>query len=275
VHCFEDALGDGGDGGFVGEDYYAALVALRYCAVLLVDAGVEGVVFALEAVFVGAGLLGGAVVAAAGSAEGAGQGWEQEDGEVGLYVVADGAVHGEDAVGAEAAAGTLVGLGGVGVAVAEDDGAFGQCGEDDLAEGLSAVGEHEGHLGFGGDVAESGFAARVEEDGADAVAEGCAAGLAEGDDAVSVGFECGGEVLELRGLAGAVEAFKGDEECLGHDASLLHGGGLGLEVGLPGGGGGGDGCGEGALLAFVEVGAGDGVVLLGGVGPEELGRAVA
>jgi hypothetical protein len=72
AHGFEDALGDDGDGGFVGEDYYAALVALRYRAVLLVDAGVEGVVFALEAVFVGAGLLGGAVVAAAGSAERAG-----------------------------------------------------------------------------------------------------------------------------------------------------------------------------------------------------------
>jgi hypothetical protein len=80
-----------------------------------------------------------------------------------------------------------------------------------LVEGLRAVGEHEGHLGFGGDDAEVGFAAGVEQDGADAVAQRRAAGLAEGDNAMAFGFERGGEVLELRGLAGAVEAFEGDE----------------------------------------------------------------
>ena len=79
------------------------------------------------------------------------------------------------------------------------------------AEALGAVGEHEGHLGFGGDGAEGGLGAGVEQDGADAVAEGGAAGLAEGDDAVAGGLERGGEALELRGLAGAVEAFEGDE----------------------------------------------------------------
>ena len=46
-------------------------------------------------------------------------------------------------------------------------------------EGLGAVGEHEGHLGFGGDGAEVGFGAGIEENGADAVAEGRAAGHAE------------------------------------------------------------------------------------------------
>jgi len=80
-----------------------------------------------------------------------------------------------------------------------------------LAEGLRAVGEHEGHLGFGGDDAEVGLAAGVEEDGTDTVAEGCTAGLAEGDDTLAISFERGGEMLELRGLAGAVEAFEGDE----------------------------------------------------------------
>ena len=104
-------------------------------AVLFVDAGVEVVGFALEAVFVGAGLLDVAVVAAAGAAEGGGERREEEQGEVGLEVVADGAVQGEDALGAEAAAGALVGLGGVGVAVAEDDGAGGEGGEDDLGGG--------------------------------------------------------------------------------------------------------------------------------------------
>ena len=152
-----------------------------------------------------------AVVAAAGAAEGGGERGEKEEGEVGLDVVADGAVEGEDAVGAEAAAGALVGFGAVGVAVAEDDGSGGEGGEDDLVESLGAVGEHEGHLGFGGDDAEVGFAAGVEEDGADAVAEGRASGLAKGDDRVAGGLERGGKVLELGGFAGAVEAFEGDE----------------------------------------------------------------
>ena len=58
---------------------------------------------------------------------------------------------------AELAATALVGLGGVGVAVAEDDGAGGERGKDDLGDGLGAVGEHEGHLGGGGDGAERGF----------------------------------------------------------------------------------------------------------------------
>ena len=85
------------------------------------------------------------------------EGRQEEDGEVGLEVVAGGCVHLEDALAAELAAAALVGLGGVGVAVAEDDGAGGEGGEDDLGDGLGAVGEHEGHLGGGGDGAEGGF----------------------------------------------------------------------------------------------------------------------
>jgi hypothetical protein len=99
-YYFKDALVDGGDGGFFGEDDYAVLIALSYLAILFMDSGVELVALALEAVFVGADLLDVAVVAAAGAAERAGEGWEQEDGEVGLDVVADGAMHGKDALGA-------------------------------------------------------------------------------------------------------------------------------------------------------------------------------
>ena len=228
-YYFKYALSNGGDGGFFRDNDNAVLIASCDLAILFIDSRVELIAFALEAVLVGACLLDVAGVAAAGALEGGGEGREEEEGEVGLDVVADGAVHGEDAVGAEVAAGALVGLGAVGVAIAEDDGSVGEGGEDDLVEGLGAVGEHEGHLGFGGDVAESGFAAGVEQDGADAVAEGRTAGLAECDDGVAVGFECGREELELRGFAGAVEAFEGDEKasvqggdgCLAHDASLL------------------------------------------------------
>ena len=46
-----------------------------------------------------------------------------------------------------------------------------------LPERLRAVGEHERHFSLGGDAAELGFAARVEQHGADAVAKRRAAGL--------------------------------------------------------------------------------------------------
>ena len=77
-------------------------------------------------------------------------------------------------------------------------------GEDDLGDGLGSVGEHEGHLGVGGDGAVGVFGLGVEEDGADAVAEDGSTGLAEGDDGVTFGLERGGEAAELGGLAGAV-----------------------------------------------------------------------
>ena len=76
-----------------------------------VDAAVEVVGLALEAVLVSALLGGVAVVAAAGSAEGVFEAGQEEDGQVGLEVVADGRMHSEDAVAAELAAGALVGLG--------------------------------------------------------------------------------------------------------------------------------------------------------------------
>ena len=68
--------------------------------------------------------------------------------------------------GAELAAAALVGLGGVGEAVAEDDLAGVEGGLDDFGDGLGAVGKHEGHLGHGGEAGGAG----VEQDLADAVA---------------------------------------------------------------------------------------------------------
>ena len=133
-------------------------------------------------------------------------------------------MHGEDAVGAELPRpASLVGLGGVGVAVAEDDVAGGEGGFDDLGDGLGAVGEHEGHLGEGGDGAEGGLGAGVQQDRADAIAEGRAAGLAEGDYGVAGGSEPGGEAAKLGRLAGAVETFEGDKETTRHGVSLPQG----------------------------------------------------
>ncbi len=62
------------------------------------------------------------LIPAAGAGQRAFKRRQQQDGEVGLHVVADRVVHGEDAGGAEAAACTLVGLRGVGESVAEHDG---------------------------------------------------------------------------------------------------------------------------------------------------------
>ena len=162
------------------------------------------------------------MVAAAGAGEGGFERGKEQQGEVGLEVVADGCVHGEDARAAETAAGALVGFGGVGVAVAEDDGAGGERGGDDLGDGLGAVGEHEGHLGERSDGAERGLGARVEQDGADAVAERGGAGLAQGDDGVAGGGEPGGETAQLGGFAGAVQPFERDEVAARHRASLPH-----------------------------------------------------
>ena len=76
--------------GFAGRDLF----------VLFVDAAVEVVGFALEAVLVGALLCDVPLVAAAGAAKGGFEGGEEKDGEVGLEVIAGGAVHGEDALAA-------------------------------------------------------------------------------------------------------------------------------------------------------------------------------
>ena len=65
-------------------------------AILFPDAAVEGVVFLLEAVLVDAGLGFVAGVAVAGAGEGGVEGGQEQEGEVGLKVAADEAVHFED-----------------------------------------------------------------------------------------------------------------------------------------------------------------------------------
>src|SRR6202011_4846256 len=128
---------------------------------------VELVGLALEAVLVGSVGVDVPGVAAAGAVEGGVDGGEEQQGEVGLECSADGVVEGENLLAAELAASALVGLGGVGETIAEDDVAGGQCGLDDLGDGLGTVGEHQGELGDGGDGAEGGLGTGVENDAAD------------------------------------------------------------------------------------------------------------
>ncbi len=212
---FEDV-----DGGVAGEGEDAVGFPDGDGKVGGMDAGVEVVGFCLKSIFVCALREEEALVAAAGSCEGDVEGGEEENGEVGLEVVAEGGVQGKDAGGGELASGSLIGLRRVGEAVAEDDGAGGKGGADDLGDRLGAVGEHEGKLGERGDGADGGFGAGVEEEAADAFAEGGRAGVAERDDAAALRDKVGGEAAELGGFAGAVESLEGDEEPTGHDGSF-------------------------------------------------------
>ena len=169
------------DGEVAFEEDYAIGFAEGDVAVLLPDAGVELVLLQLKAILILIGLRAGlglcALVATAGTDEAGLEAGQEKEGEVGLKVAADEAVKGENVVGAELTATTLVGLRGVSKAVAEDDFAAVESGLDDFRDGLGAVGKHEGHFCHG---CKAGRA-RVEDQSADAVAGCGAAGLA-GDD---------------------------------------------------------------------------------------------
>jgi hypothetical protein len=198
---FENVGVDLFDGGFVADGEDATGFSGGDLFVLLVDAAVKIVGLFFEAIFVRALLLGVAMIAPAGATERDFERGEQKEGQIGLQVVAGGGVHGQDAFAAELAASALIGLGGVGVAVAENDAAGGEGGLDDLGDGLRAVGEHERHFSDGVDGAQRGFGARVEQDAADAVAEKGASGLAERHYFVACFGERIGKETKLGGLA--------------------------------------------------------------------------
>ena len=191
----------------------------------------EELVLALEAGFVAFG-AGGAVVAAASAVEGLVKIGEQQEGEVGIEAAAHGLVHAEDDFAAELAAAALVGLTGVREAIAENDVAAVERGRDDFGDALGAGGEHESQLGHGIEA----LGLRVEEQGADAIADACASGLARDGDGETLGLEVRGEFAELRRFAGAVQAFEGEEESARHNSRVQGGGcrvqGLRVELGF-------------------------------------------
>ena len=180
-------------------------------AIFVVDAAVEGFVFALEASFV---VLGGgiAVVATTGAAEGLVEIGKEQKGEVGLQAAAHGAVHLEDDFAAELTAAALVGFGGVSEAIAENDVAAVEGGRDAFGDAFGAVGKHEAELGLGREV----VGLRVEQEAANAVADAGASGLAGNGDAEAECLEMSGQLAELRRFTGAVEAFEGEEEAIRH-----------------------------------------------------------
>jgi len=125
-------------------------------------------------------------------------------------------VHGQNDLRTEFAAATLVGLGGVGEAVAENDFARVESGLNDLGDSLGAVGEHERHLGGGSKVGIAG----VEQDLADAVAGGGSPRLAGYQRGVAAPVQPGSQLADLGSFAGAVEALERDELPARHGLSL-------------------------------------------------------
>ena len=220
--------GGGNTGGDLGdrlrliEQDNAVGIACCNGSVLLVDATVEVIAFAFEAILVGAVLAHVTIVSAAGARERGVERRQKKQGEIRLNVIAGSAVHGEDALCAEPAARSLVGLRRVCVAVAEDNLAALERRKNDLVKGLGAVGEHQRHLGCGCDLAQLGLALGIEQHAANAVAEPGSAGLTERDDPMSFAFKSCCKLSKLRGFTGAVEALKRDEKSARHALSLLH-----------------------------------------------------
>lgn len=100
----------------------------------------------------------------------------------------------------------LIGLGGVGEAVAEHGVAGGERGADGAGEVFGAGGEMQQHFGFGREILRA-----AEQDAAQEFGIGRAAGLAGFEHACAPGAQGGGEVAELGGFASALPALEGDE----------------------------------------------------------------
>lgn len=106
--------------------------------------------------------------------------------------------------GAQAAAAALVGVGGVGVAVADHPGATRQRRLDHLVQVLAAGGEHQQGLGI--------QAHRIgQHQGAQLFAQRRAAGLAGGDHLQALAAQELGDPLGMRALAGPVDPLQRDE----------------------------------------------------------------
>jgi hypothetical protein len=219
-----DALGDGFDDLLVdlvyGEVAFnendAVGLARGDLAIFLPDATKEGVLLGFKAVFVAAGFGFHAVVATARAGQRRLEAGQQQEGEIGLKAAADEAMEVEHNFRAELAAAALVGFCRISEAVADDDLACIEGWLDDFGDGLGAIAKHESHLGHGVEATRAG----VEQDFANAITDGGAAGLAEQDGFVAAAGEPCRQALDLGGFSGAVEALEGDENTARHGLSL-------------------------------------------------------
>ena len=148
---FDDLFVDFVDGEIALDEDDPVWFAPGDFAVLLPDAAEERIVLCLEAALVLAIASLHAHVAVAGALERCLKAGKEQQCEIGLQAAADEPVEFEHQFRAQFSAAALVGLGGVGEAVAENDLSGSECGPNDLSDSLSAVGEHQGHLGNRGD----------------------------------------------------------------------------------------------------------------------------
>src|SRR5579862_9778071 len=188
------------------------------CRITLVHTRKESAILLLEAVFIGgrdAALFAGRIlawirgqlIAFAGSVQTHRRIGVEKNGQIRLQVSAKNAVQLEDVFAAQLAAIALVGLGGIGEAVAKNNFSAIQGRLDDLRNMLRAGGEHQGHFrqrreagGFG-----------VEQNLADFFRDRGSAGLARLNDFIARFAQNRRQLPELGALASPVETFEGDE----------------------------------------------------------------
>lgn len=176
---FDDLLVNFVDAETALDEHDAAWFATGNLPVFFPDPLEKFALFQLEAVLVFSGLSDGALVTASCATKARMQRRKKQDSEVWPEIAADEAVQREDAFGSELTSAALVSLSGVGEAIAKDDPAGGQCGLDHLGNSLGAISEHQSHFGHWSKGRRSG----VEQQGANAIAGCCSAGLS-GDDRI-------------------------------------------------------------------------------------------
>src|SRR6266508_3510771 len=140
----------------------------------------------------------------------------EEQGQIGHHPTRGESIEIANGLEVHAAAETLIGQGGVGVAVGDDDGAAAQSGTDHLRDVLLPRRHEEKSLGEGG-----GRNAFHLEEAANGRAERGAIGLARENDLAPLAAEPIGEEATVGGLAGAFHTLEGDEEPT-HGATLTH-----------------------------------------------------
>ncbi len=108
---------------------------------------------------------------------------------------------------AQLAAAALVSLAGIGEAVAQHPLAAMQCGQNQLVNMLGAVGKHQRQLRQ----RRKPGSPRAEQNAAQLLSQRGAAGLGRVDHVQPVPAQINRQIFQLRGLAYAVEPFKGDK----------------------------------------------------------------
>ena len=103
--------------------------------------------------------------------------------------------------------GALVGVAGIGEAVAHHPGAARERGQHRFGDVLRARGEHQQQFGFG----RRRLVRRIEQQGADLLRQRRTAGFARAHDFAAAGFEFGAQRLEDGGLARAFATFEAEE----------------------------------------------------------------